>query len=93
MTQSKDEMTASAVLAYNVATVQRVLGEWAQAIRGDWGSIDGRTCRDQLDDLAEALTSDTKTDIKQLRDDSGICPHGGGHWTMYCTDSCESDYR
>ncbi len=44
----------------NAEAVQRALRAWAQAIRGDWGTIDGRTCRGQLQDLAAFLDADAE---------------------------------
>lgn len=52
-------MTAPANNTTEVATALHALG---QAYRGDWSSVDGRTIRDQLDDLANALAGDTLFD-------------------------------
>jgi predicted urease superfamily metal-dependent hydrolase len=68
-----------------------VLREWAQAIREDWGSIDGRSCREELNLLADALIaanhqSGSMATVRQLRRATGLCPEGGAHWALYCDD-------
>lgn len=71
-----------------------VLREFGRAIRGCWGSIDGRSIRTQLDMLADWIdaelvgtpTNATLTDMRELMD---VCPYGHGHWTEYCGKACE----
>lgn len=61
-----------------------VLREWAIAIRLDWGSIDGRSCRDELNALAgfidAQLAGEPVPDITAMRYAAGVCPFGGAHW-------------
>lgn len=71
-----------------------VLREWAQAIREDWGTVDGRSCRSQLQTLADyidiELSDGVSAPLAQIRDDVGICPSGNAHWSGYCNEShCE----
>lgn len=59
--------------------------------RGDWSDFDGRTLRDQLDDLrpiieAAAAGEDVTERIAADRIGNGMCPTGGGHWRHYCAD-------
>lgn len=61
-----------------------VLRELGGAIRGDWGSIDGRSIRDAIDDIAAAIESDAPPPDEALRRSADLCPAGGGHWTQYC---------
>lgn len=67
------------------------LREYGSAIRGDWGSIDGRSVRGDLDRLADALEgrgAAAEYDLTYWREDLGICPQGGGHWVDHCGDEC-----
>lgn len=68
----------------------RIIKEYGQAMRGDWGIIDGRSVRDQLDDFAEQILNPSTTPAL-LRSSMGICPKGEGHWNWpYCADyGCE----
>lgn len=75
------------------AEVLGVLREWGSAIRGDWSndSIDGRSCRQELNYLADALELARRTDraagsLVRVRFEAGVCLSGGGHWPMYCSD-------
>lgn len=56
-----------------------ILDHWASALRGDWGSIDGRTCRDELNRVSEFLRGERET---LTLDDVGVCIEGeyGAHW-------------
>lgn len=69
--------------------VAAVLREYGSAIRGDWGSIDGRSEQGTIDTFADAFTRPDYYTAAQLRDLADICPHGGGHWTDHCSESCE----
>lgn len=75
--------------------VVTVLMEWAQAIRNDWGSIDGRSSRDELNWLATCLVASHDPSLaahvptlRSVRDEAGVCVYGGGHWQEYCTPEC-----
>lgn len=72
-----------------VANGLNVLSEFGQAIRGDWGSIDGRGIQGNLEELIEEMQADKAIDIPQMRDNMNICIAGGGHWQMYCDEDCE----
>lgn len=64
-----------------------VLREYASAIRGDWGDLDGRCIKAALNDLADAIEGVGQTadwSVEQHRADAGLCPSGGGHWTRHC---------
>jgi len=68
--------------------VSKVLCEYGAAIRGDWGSIDGRSEQSTIDTFAAAIQKPADYTVAKLRDQAGICVNGGGHWTEYCDDSC-----
>lgn len=79
-------------MADNTAVAAKALREYADAIRGDWGSIDGRSEKNSLNRLADVIEDrDTEVSIDTLRDVLGVCPHGQGHWTMYCDEDCEKN--
>jgi hypothetical protein len=79
------------------AEVVHVLREWGQSIRDDWGSIDGRSCRDALDRLANHLAfahehAEADATLTRVRDDVGVCILGQGHWQHYCEDyGCDAE--
>ena len=62
----------------------RVLREYANALRGDWGSIDGRSEKMSLNAIADAIVSNEPHTMESLRNAAGVCPAGGGHGTDYC---------
>ena len=69
--------------------VAKALTEFGGAIRGDWGSIDGRAVRAQLDLLADYLRfPETTPPLPDIRNRLDLCPNGRGHWTEYCADYC-----
>lgn len=70
--------------------VTAIIREYGEAIRGDWGSIDGRSVRSQLDELAHAVENPEVYEKDNLRDKIGICLEGKGHWEWYCEEhGCE----
>jgi len=69
--------------------VASTLREYGAAIRGDWGSIDGRSEQSTIGTFADAITSPHEYTVEQLRNNADICPHGCGHWTEYCDRTCE----
>lgn len=83
---SGQEPDAGPVLG--VEEVVGVLREWAGALRGSWGRIDGRECRGQLDVIADALLAaddgGAATTLAHLRWDAGICPRGEDGWLEDC---------
>ena len=67
-----------------------ILREYAQAIRGDWGSIDGRSVRLNLNSIADWIDFvEPFPGRLRARLDLGICPAGFGHWDYHCSDSCQ----
>lgn len=60
--------------------------ELGSAYRGDWSGFDGRTLRSQLDDLSSVGAG--SWDAERFRASNSLCPHGDGHWTEYCDDTC-----
>ena len=83
-----------------MTTTADLLDEYARALRGSWGDIDGRSEQLSLNCLSAAIREygsnplDT-SEVLSLRDALGVCPHGGGHWTEYCDedDECEEMIR
>lgn len=66
--------------------VYTVMQEWAQAIRGDWVSIDGRSIRSQVDEFVQQLREPSERSLEEWRVRLGICTDGQGHWERYCDD-------
>ncbi len=59
-------------------TAANVLQAWAEAIRGSWGDIDGRSCKAELEQIVDYLRGE-KDDLTFK--DVGVCNGGGkGHW-------------
>jgi len=56
-----------------------LIDQWADALRGDWGSIDGRQCRHQLDQVTGFMRGALP---EPSLEDIGICSKGaeGVHW-------------
>ena len=78
----------------NILTIEEVanvLREYGSAIRGDWGSIDGRSEQGTIDEFAEAFIAPENHTVAQLREYADICARGGGHWTEHCSYSCEDE--
>lgn len=72
-----------------MTTVPDLLEEYAEALRGDWGGIDGRTEQYKLDRLAKAMREHgnnplTDAEVSMLRNYIDVCPNGDGHWLEYC---------
>lgn len=71
-----------------------ILREYGQAFRGDWssGAIDGRSVRNEMDDIATWIDTNTYPGDEAARERLGICPHGRGHWSLlYCDDDCAEE--
>ena len=65
----------------------KALREWASAIRGDWGDIDGRSVEMELNSIADGIEGHglaADLSIEKWREDLGLCPSGEGHWTRHC---------
>jgi hypothetical protein len=79
--------------------LQKAMGEYAQAIRGDWSNVDGRTERDVIEGWADEIRNpDPAHTLEWWRDDLDICPDGNGHWAGFswghCSkDSCPTSYK
>ena len=65
-----------------------ILDKWADAIRGDWGSIDGRSCRLQLNEISTFLRGEQEG---LALVDVGVCDRGkyGAHWADDFNDDHE----
>ena len=78
-----------------MTTISDIVRELGAAIRGDWGTIDGRSVRLSMDRIAAHIEAEgnaemTDAEARQLRDNANLCLSGGGHWQMYCEDEdCE----
>jgi len=73
-----------------------VLREYADALRRDWGSIDGRSEKIALNHLAEAVEHYGTATLKQidlvgLRLAAGVTPSGSGEWYDYPADEAGED--
>ena len=78
------------------AVVLQVMREYADAIRGDWGSIDGRSVKGDLLAWVAALSDkpgpEAQWTLAEWRERMGVCATGGGHWTHFCDDDyCPDD--
>ena len=73
-----------------------VLREYADALRRDWGSIDGRSEKVALRQLADAVDHYGAATLKQvdlvgLRLAAGVTPSGSGEWYDYPVDEARED--
>ena len=73
-----------------------VLREYADALRRDWGSIDGRSEKIALRQLADAVDHYGTATLKQvdlvgLRLAAGVTPSGSGEWNDYPADEAEEN--
>lgn len=74
-----------------MTTTADLLDEYAQALRGAWGDIDGRGEKIALNTLSEAMrthgtSSLYPSEVKRLREALDVCDKGLGHWTEFCGD-------
>lgn len=72
-----------------MTTTADLLEEYGQSIRGDWSDIDGRSEKDRLDELADAIRKFGNEELSAysawiLRDQLCVCQHGKGHWEAHC---------
>lgn len=75
-----------------VAEAMRLLGS---AYRGDWSDFDGRTLRDELNELSEHLSDDgrgTPFDLEDWAFNTNICPTARS-WTQHCPDTGSKPYQ
>lgn len=71
-----------------------LLDEYARALRGSWGDIDGRSEQSALNTLSDAIRTHGTGDlpdvtVQGLRTTLDVCPSGLNHWTMFCDEECE----
>lgn len=71
-----------------------VLREYADALRRDWGSIDGRSEKVALGRLADAIdhygtTALKQVDLVDLRIVVGVTPSGSGEWYDFSGENNE----
>lgn len=72
-----------------MSTTADLLREYGSALRGSWGDIDGRSEKQALHALADAIethgsTALSESEQRRLREELGVCPDGGGHWAYFC---------
>ena len=79
-----------------MTTILDILDEYAQAIRGSWGDIDGRSMKLQINEVTDwirenGITDLTEFEVKKWRYRLNICISGEGHWTEFCDydEDCE----
>lgn len=72
--------------------ISEVIMEYGSAIRLDWGNIDGRWVRDNLNDIAMWVRSPNMfPGMVGAREALDICPKGEGHWTEHCWAPCKEE--
>lgn len=74
-------------------TILQAMGEYASALRGDWGDFDGRSNLHTMEQFITALHGGTGADwtIEHWRRDLDVCPAGKGHWSGswgHCDEEC-----
>lgn len=78
-----------------IREVQKALQGISTRWRSDWSSFDGRTLRDQLAPLIEALNEGSAPFIaKEYLESWGICPTCGysvRRWDKFCSCGEEND--
>ena len=66
-----------------MSALTQAMQEWANAIRGDWSEVDGRSVLGEVEEWIAALEGAepcASRTIEQWRTSMGVCPDGGGHW-------------
>lgn len=79
-----------------MATAASLLNEYGAALRGSWGTIDGRSEQIALAHLADAIVEHGNDELPEaktvaLRNTLDVCPSGGCHWTEFCDAECNPD--
>lgn len=74
-------------------TVADLLDEYGSALRGSWGDIDGRSEQMSLWHLSDLIrkygnAALSGEEVDEARENLGVCPYGGRHWTYFCDDTC-----
>lgn len=68
----------------------QILREYADALRGAWGGIDGRNEKVTLNEIADVIASDAPPPpLETMRLRANLCPNGGGHWSEFCDSNFE----
>lgn len=70
----------------NDAAVAEALRAYGSAVRGDWSDFDGRSCRDSLNTLADALNSPDEVSYESLCRSVEVCPVSRS-WPEYCPET------
>ena len=76
------------------ATPLSLLREYADCLRGDWGSIDGRSEKVTINRFADLIFAagpayELPLDVAMfIRGEGNMCPAGRGHWIRYCDVDC-----
>jgi len=75
------------------APLAQALREYGAAFRGSWGDIDGRSVQGEMQAFASAVEGGPEAEwsLFKWRDDLGLCPDGGGHWSGGWHGFCETD--
>lgn len=72
-----------------ISLVQTLLREYGEAVRGDWGEIDGRWVQRDLEAISYALDeTEVPESLLTFRNRLDLCPSGEGHWSEHCNDGC-----
>lgn len=79
-----------------MTTTADLLDEYAQALRGSWGGIDGRGEKIALNTLSEAMRTHgtaalEPSEVTRLREALGVCDKGLSHWTEFCDTYCTEE--
>lgn len=73
-----------------LAVLRQAMTEYAQAIRGDWSTFDGRTERNVIESWVDEIRAPSDTTLEEWRSRLGLCPDGNGHWAGlrwgHCTE-------
>jgi hypothetical protein len=84
--QCNDEIVALKGQLDAARTALTAAQEIGQAWRGSWADFDGRTLRDEMNELS--LIADGSMSIERYRASNSLCPAGSGHWTEFCHEEC-----
>lgn len=72
--------------------IAEVITEYGNAFRHDWGDVDGRWVRDNMDDIARWVRApNTFMGLAEARRSLDLCPKGEGHWTEHCWAPCKEE--
>ncbi len=72
-------------MSANAPEIAEALSLLGDAYRGDWSDFDGRTLRYQLNELAEALTTDAPFSVRKWAAAQSICTKTRG-WAEHCEE-------